>query len=225
MGGLGQCYVQMGKLDLAQSQLEEALKLEKARLGSDHPRTRETVQALEFARSMAGAETRYRETLKSKGPNDINTLLARRDLLQLDLFLGRVEQCEPVLIELIDAMKSRPANDPIRRFTTMIWANLLNVLEAQAPGSWKSLQVEARFGSDLLDVEHYAAAERVLRSCFDDMKARAGTLPPESKALRRETALRLVRLYEATGKKDQAARWRKEAEAQGSGPAAGSSNR
>ena len=47
------------------------------------------------------------------------------------------------------------------------------------------------------------------------MKQRAAKIPPQAKDLRlREAVERLVHLYEATDKKDEAAKWRKELEAQ-----------
>jgi hypothetical protein len=42
------------------------------------------------------------------------------------------------------------------------------------------------------------------------MKEREKTIPPQGKPRLPEAAERLVQLYEATGKKDEAAKWRKE---------------
>ena len=45
------------------------------------------------------------------------------------------------------------------------------------------------------------------------MEKRAAKIPPPFRALRLKEALqRLVRLYEATGKKDEAAKWQKKLE-------------
>jgi len=45
---------------------------------------------------------------------------------------------------------------------------------------------------------------------YEGMKQRAKTIPPPAKVRLPEAAGRLVQLYEATDKKDQAARWRME---------------
>ena len=45
------------------------------------------------------------------------------------------------------------------------------------------------------------------------MKKREVAIPPEGKARLPEAALRLVQRYEALGKPDEAARWRKELDA------------
>jgi hypothetical protein len=42
------------------------------------------------------------------------------------------------------------------------------------------------------------------------MKEREAKIPPVSKIRLREALVRLVQLYEATGKQDQADKWRKE---------------
>ena len=44
------------------------------------------------------------------------------------------------------------------------------------------------------------------------MKKREATIPAQGKARLTDTLERLVQLYEATGKKDEAAKWRKELE-------------
>jgi hypothetical protein len=47
---------------------------------------------------------------------------------------------------------------------------------------------------------------------YDGMKQREKTIPPQAKVRLPEAVERLVQLYEATGKKDEAAKWRTEQE-------------
>ena len=58
-------------------------------------------------------------------------------------------------------------------------------------------------------MKRYDEAERRLRAGFDGMRDHNRGLFPGMVRLRlAETAGHLVRLYEATGRKDEAARWR-----------------
>jgi hypothetical protein len=66
-------------------------------------------------------------------------------------------------------------------------------------------------GDALLGQKKYADAEPLLVSGYMGMKARIHAIPPELRTIRLIQALeRLVLLCEATGKKDEALRWRKE---------------
>ena len=55
----------------------------------------------------------------------------------------------------------------------------------------------------------YADAEPLLLAGYEGMKQREKTIPPQGKVRIPEAIERLVQLYEATGKKNDAARWRK----------------
>ena len=56
-----------------------------------------------------------------------------------------------------------------------------------------------------------ADAEPLLRAGYEGMKQRAAKIPPQDKVRLPEAIERLVQLSEATDKKDEAAKWRKEA--------------
>ena len=58
----------------------------------------------------------------------------------------------------------------------------------------------------------YADAEPLLLAGYEGMKQREKTIPPQGKVRIPEAIERLVQLYEAMGKKDDAAKWRKELE-------------
>ena len=59
-----------------------------------------------------------------------------------------------------------------------------------------------------------ADAEPLLLRGFDGLKKRAGSIPPNLRGPRLTAAAeRLVRYYEATGKPDEAAKWKKELDA------------
>ena len=68
-------------------------------------------------------------------------------------------------------------------------------------------------GAALLGQKKYADAEPLLLSGYQGMKKQEAKIPPQGKVRLTEALERLVQLYEATNKKDDAAKWRKELEA------------
>jgi hypothetical protein len=68
-------------------------------------------------------------------------------------------------------------------------------------------------GGALLGQQQYAAAEPLLVSGYQGLKQRDATIPAEDQVRLTDALERLVQLYEAWGKKDEAAKWRQELEA------------
>jgi serine/threonine protein kinase len=77
----------------------------------------------DFTKRLDAAEARYRDNLAKKGPKDIDTLLARRDMAQLLIWMRRFDDAKPILFEVLDAMLEQPESSEIRRFSF----NLLNI--------------------------------------------------------------------------------------------------
>jgi hypothetical protein len=67
-------------------------------------------------------------------------------------------------------------------------------------------------GAALLGQKKYTDAEPLLKGGYQGMKQRQDKIPPQSKSRLRMALELLVELYEATGNKDEAAKWRKELE-------------
>jgi hypothetical protein len=213
MGNVAMAYQAAGKLDLALPLLEETLKLMKANLGPKHPDTLRCMNNLEVLRKLGTAQERYRVTLAKLGPDHIDTLLARRDLAQLYLATNRLDEAERILVEVIEAMKTRANDDPIRVFTIGLLRQCLTTRERALPDSWLTFRCQSLLGGALLGQKNYAAAEPLLRAGYAGMKKRQAKMPPQGKAGLMEAVERLVQLYEATDKKDEAAKWRKQREA------------
>jgi hypothetical protein len=64
-----------------------------------------------------------------------------------------------------------------------------------------------------LGQKKYAEAEPLLQAGYEGLRQRKDQIPPQDRVSLTETLERLVQLYEATGRKDQAAVWHKELEA------------
>jgi hypothetical protein len=89
----------------------------------------------------------------------------------------------------------------------------LTLSEHHAPDAWETDQARSLLGGALLGQRKYADAEPLLFRGYEGMKRRAEKVPAQAKVQQlRETLERLVRLYDAWDKPDEAAKWRKELE-------------
>jgi hypothetical protein len=85
----------------------------------------------------------------------------------------------------------------------------LSIREKKQPGVWTTFNTQSMVGGALLGQKKYAEAEPMLIKGYQGMKDQEGKIPPQGKVRLVEGLERLVQLYEATGNRDEAARWRK----------------
>jgi tetratricopeptide (TPR) repeat protein len=209
MYSLASAYTSAGKPDKALSLFEETLKLREAVLGPDHPHTLLTKQEIDFVRAISSAADRYRVKRAERGPTHIDTLLARRDMAQAYLITNRLDDAERMLVEVLGGMKDRAANDPIVVFTTRLLLHSLGLREQAAPNAWQTFHTQTKIGGVLLGQKHYAGAERLLLRGYEGMKQREKSIPTGSTCLP-EALDRLIELYTATNKPDEARKWQAE---------------
>ena len=84
----------------------------------------------------------------------------------------------------------------------------LAIREKSQPDEWTTFNTRSLLGGSLLGQKKYAEAEPLILSGYEGMKAREAKIPPPGKPRLTEAAERVVKLYEAWGKKDDAAKWR-----------------
>jgi tetratricopeptide (TPR) repeat protein len=94
----------------------------------------------------------------------------------------------------------------------------LAIRENKLPDTWLTFNAKSMLGGSLLGQKKFAEAEPLLLSGYEGLKQRDDEIPPGSRGLLGRTLLkealqRLVQLYEATGRPDQAAEWKKTLEA------------
>ena len=85
----------------------------------------------------------------------------------------------------------------------------LTIREQNEPDDWTTFNTKSMLGGSLLGQKKYAEAEPLLLAGYEGMKQREEKIPPQGKVRLTEAIERLVQLYEATGKTDKAAEWRK----------------
>ena len=84
------------------------------------------------------------------------------------------------------------------------------ILEKIQPDAWTAFNMKSMLGGALLGQKKYADAEPLLMKGYEGMKARETTIPPPAAALLPEALDRLIELYTATGRLDEAEKWRAE---------------
>jgi tetratricopeptide (TPR) repeat protein len=90
----------------------------------------------------------------------------------------------------------------------------LAIGEKKQPAIWTTFHAQSMLGDALLGQKKYVDAEPLLLGGYKGLKQRAAQIPPQVKQLRLTEALkRLVQVYDAWDRPDEAAKWRKELEA------------
>ena len=84
----------------------------------------------------------------------------------------------------------------------------LKIREAKLPDDWSRFNAMSQLGGALLGQKKYPEAEPLIVQGYEGMKVREARIPPQAKPRLAQAAERVVRLYEAWGKPDQAAAWR-----------------
>jgi hypothetical protein len=69
--------------------------------------------------------------------------------------------------------------------------------------------VMSQLGGSLLGQGRYADAERLVLAGYEGLKARSARIPPAGRPRLVEAAVRVIRLYEAWARPDQAAAWKR----------------
>jgi hypothetical protein len=140
--------------------------------------------------------------------------------------LGRWAQAEPLLRDLLARQrKAAPPDSPALAATiaqlgmTLLqqrkWSDAeailrecLKIREAKVPDDWSRFNTMSQLGGSLLGQGRYGEAEPLIVQGYEGMKAREAKIPPPGRPRLPEAADRLVALYKAWDKPEQAARWR-----------------
>jgi serine/threonine protein kinase/tetratricopeptide (TPR) repeat protein len=205
MAHLGVSYRDAGRLlegtDLLEQARANALKQPGSPAGDSLAWISDGVgAAYERAGQFAKAESLYRETLEtvrqrhreaSGGSAALQAALAWNLLKQ-----QRHAEAEPLLRECLSFREQKETND------------------------YPTYNTKSLLGGSLLGQKKYAEAEPLLLAGYEGMKQREGKIPLVLKVRLTESIERLVQLYQATGKTDKAAEWRKKlSEAKSTKPA------
>jgi serine/threonine protein kinase len=196
MHNVADVYQDAGRLAEAVGLYEQTLKMRRAKLGADHPGTLQTMNNLALAYAAAGRQadalplledTLARQRVKA-GPEHPRTLRSMSNLARAYL-------------------PARPAA------AEALLRECLAVRDKKSPDDWDTFDTRGLLGASLSAQKKYAEAEPLLLRSYDGLKARAATIPAPYRKRIAEAGRRVVELYEAWGKNDQAVMWRQRLEA------------
>ncbi|HZN96924.1 MAG TPA: tetratricopeptide repeat protein [Gemmatimonadales bacterium] len=191
---LAMLYSSMKKPGQAIPLLEETLELRKAKLGPDAPEIlgrQVTLGANACDAGRFGKGISLIEEVRRKGRSDPHPAWVRSALLTAYVQAGKTAEATALVTERVqEAREQFPPDSP--ELAAALTDN----------------------GKALLDAKAYADAELLLLAGYRGLNEAAVQTPPRVEDVRLQGALELlVHLYEAWGRADEAAKWRKELEA------------
>ena len=232
MGNLAHAYHSAAKLEMAIPLYEETLKLVRAKFGSEHPNTLICMRNLAMAYWEAGKLDLALPLLEAAYPAEKRSGLHGVGTALLDVYVrtGKTGKAAALAKELLaDARTKVPKASP--QLAGQLASIGLSLLQAKVfteaepllreclfiraktqPDEWTTFNTKSMLGSALAGQEKYAEAEPLLLAGYEGMTQREAKVPPSAKVRLTEALERLVQVYEALEKKDEAAKWRKELE-------------
>jgi serine/threonine protein kinase len=232
---LASVYRDQGKYDKAEPLFLQVLR-QMEKVGADHPEAlnaRHSLAQLYAARSENDrAEPLFREAhsgaVRILGFGHPRTQTYLQSLLSLYRRWGKPEKAQPLLQRRVDFLRARAGLESPAGVAALeelgkcllaredhagaekVLADCLRVSEKTQPDRWTTFNTRSALGEALTGLKKYGGAEPLLLHGYQGLEQRVAQIPPAVRAVRLKEALeRLVRLYEATGKKDEAARWQK----------------
>lgn len=185
---LGIILRQTGQLDEARRRLEEAVRLSEEQHGPNAPKTLNRLSSLAGVffeqKQFAEAEPVVRRVVEglatAYGEHSSKTLAAMNNHGLLLVEVGRLEEAEQTFRRLIALLD-----------------------EAAPPGHWFSQAARANLGHCLTRMERFEEAEPVLLECYEKLTTSMGAAHPRTVG----AAEKLVELYTAWGRPEEAARY------------------
>jgi serine/threonine protein kinase len=228
-GGRGTDAVRLDELNL---------KLSEEKFGTDHADTLVSMGQLGVTYAVVGrlkdAAALFEQVLERgrKLPGGFPAELAwvRGSLAETYDRAGQLAKAEVIYRELLEQARHQLGTEDVRTAGQMavlafnllrqhkysdaelLLRDCLKVREAKQPDDWATFNTRSLLGAALLSQKKYVEAEPLLLQGYEGMKARQAKIPPQARVRLTEALERLVQLYEARNKRDEAAKWRKQLE-------------
>jgi tetratricopeptide (TPR) repeat protein len=185
-------YRQSGLLAKALPLLEDSLKKREARFGPDHPDTLGTMGALgktycdaNQGEKAAVTFVEFVDRHRKRGPKDSPEFAALLAQVAFPLLgCGQHAAAERLLREC------------------------LAIREKKEPNAWTTFNTQSMLGGSLLRQKKFQDAEPLLLKGYEGMKAREKTTSPQAGAGIPEALDRLIELYTALDRPEDAKKWR-----------------
>jgi eukaryotic-like serine/threonine-protein kinase len=193
MDNLATVYGDEGKYTQAEALDSQTLEIERRVLGAEHQFTLNTVNSLiveyqkqgNYARAESYAAQALAARRRTMGPEHPDTILTAADLALAYVSEGKYAESEPLAREVLELDKKKQPDD------------------------WQRFRAESLLGASLAGEKKYAEAEPFLVEGYQGMLARKEHMGvPDWYHLDRAREW-LVQMYEAWGKPEKAAEWKK----------------
>lgn len=196
MANLGVNYTDAGRLREGIPLLEEAYAASKK-----HPDLRFVADPLLDAYMKAGETAKLANLREQELTMRQQELTAARRTLPTDS-----PKLAPLLVQVGDALiqqkKWAEAEPPLRE--------CLSTRTKTQPDTWTTFNTQSLLGGALLGQKKYADAEPLLLKGYEGMKQREKTIPPQGSTRLPEAIDRLIELYTATDRPEEAKKWQAE---------------
>jgi serine/threonine protein kinase/tetratricopeptide (TPR) repeat protein len=232
---LAAMYWSMKKLDLSIPLFEEALRLTKVKFGPNHLETLLAQANLGVNYRDAGRFAdafRLLEDVRQKGRNNSQLAWVDKALLKAYARAGKPAEATALVTEQVRAARAQlPADSPqlaaaladagkalleAKAYDAAepLLRESLSLGERTAPDAWNTHQARSVLGGALLGQKKHADAEPLLVRGYQGMKKTEKSGPrndgPSPRQQLIEALERLVQLYDAWNKPEEAAKWRQE---------------
>ncbi len=227
-------YGFQGKYGLAEPLFAKLVDGQRHVLGPEHPLTLISITNLAMLYGYEGkyalAESQLFKSLETDrrvlGLEHPSTLITMNDLALVYLYQRKYSQAEPLYLTLLDLQRrALGAEHPRRlgsmndlalvyleqrRYTTAerLLREALAEHQKANSDSWVRYNCESLLGASLAGQEKYAEAETLLRSGFEGMEQRIGSIPAFSRFRLEQSGNQILALYQDWGKAEKAAEWK-----------------
>jgi len=237
MNNLALTYLLAGQVEKALPLLEETLKLQRAKLGPDHPDTLTSMHNLAVAYRRAGQVEKalplWAEAMEGMEKHkftipiaDLAVPAAIRAYEEAKQF-DRAEAWRRKWLAVIERRSGAKSMEYADELAGLGWNLLqqrkwaeaekvlrecLHIRQEKRPDHWSTDNTRSMLGGALLGQKRYPEAEPLLREGYQGLKDRADQIPPEARKRILEAVDRLVELYTALGKPEDVKKWQTERE-------------
>ncbi len=235
LNNLGNLYLSMNRFDDAEKYLTQAWEARRRVNGSDHPDTLNCRSnlCLLYMRQRKGekAEQCYCELAEAQGrvqgAGHPMTLIALNNLASLYIRRREYSRAESVLRQVLDGVQQSPAprwdllssafwnlTDALLRQkkwsdAELVAREFLTQCRKRQPDSIMCFSAQCQLGQALVNLERFAEAEPLLIQGYHGIEERRKELGVQLANLRiNEAIMRVIDLYIAWGKPEEAAKWR-----------------
>jgi tetratricopeptide (TPR) repeat protein/tRNA A-37 threonylcarbamoyl transferase component Bud32 len=236
MANLAMAYLVTGQTGKAVPLLEAVLAKTTAQLGPDHQESLRLASSLAEACRACGQVSRALEVWEQTmprlqsllGPDHPDTLRGVSSLALTYFQLGRLSEAEPLLALWLAKQRPKLSADDldvalrlkllgqcqgIQKHYAAAEQSLresLAISRKKQPLSILRYDTETLLGAALVGQRRYGSAEPLLLSGARFFKARVASLAPAQRRFLFDAVNRLIELYDAWGRPEDAARWRQE---------------